>query len=127
MIFFVGSAGDSSSQLNNLYDITRDSSSGTLYIADYGNHRMMSYVSGASSGAMALGTGSSGTNITQLSYSTSLYFDSPSNSLVIDNYGANNIIVRWTTGASSWTLVDGNMNGSSGSTSASLNHPILRY
>jgi hypothetical protein len=87
---------------------------------------MMSYVSGASSGTMALGTGSSGTNIIQLSYSTGLYFDSSSHSLVIDNYDANNI-VRWTTGASSWTLVDRNMNGSSGSTSASLNHPILRY
>jgi hypothetical protein len=81
MIFFEDSAGNSSNQLNNLYGITRDSSSGTLYIADYGNHRMMSYVSGASSGTMALGTGSSGTNITQLSHPTSLYFDSPSPSL----------------------------------------------
>jgi sugar lactone lactonase YvrE len=123
MIFFEGTAGNSSDQLNNAYGITRDSSSNTLYVADYGNHRVMSYASGASSGTLTEGNGTSGISITQLSYPTGLYFDSPSNSLVIDNYGANNI-VRWSIGASSWTLVGGSMSGLSGNTSVLLNHPL---
>ncbi len=109
--------------MNNAYGIALDSSSGTLYIADYGNHRVMSYTSGASLGTMVVGNNVSSTNNTQLSFPTSLYFDSPSNSLVIVNFGINNV-VRWALASSSWTLVAGSISGLSGNTSTLLNRPI---
>lgn len=43
--------------------------------------------------------------------------------MVIANAGANNI-VRWTIGASNWTLVAGNLNGTIGTTSTTLYYPV---
>jgi hypothetical protein len=83
----------------------------------------MSYASGTSSGNMVSGTGVSGPNITQLSSPTSVYFDSPSNSLIIVNFGTDNV-VRWPLGASSWTLVAGSNVGVFGNTSTLLTHPV---
>jgi hypothetical protein len=118
-----GTAGNSSGQLNNAYGIALDSSSRTLYIADYANNRIMSYASGASSGTLIMGNGTSGAATTEVSFPIGLYFDSPSNSLIIDNFGVNNI-VRWSLTAASWTLIAGNMSGYFGSTSTSLNSPV---
>lgn len=87
------------------------------------NHRIMSYPSGASTGTIVAGTGVASVNTANLFYPTAVYFDSPSNSLVIANYGANNV-VRWTLGANSWTLIGGSMNGSSGNTSALFAGPV---
>ena len=61
--------------------------------------------------------------ITQLFNPVGLYFDSSTNSLVIANSG-DNTIVRWVIGASSWTLVAGDIYGLSGSTSTLLNCPF---
>jgi sugar lactone lactonase YvrE len=52
-----------------------------------------------------------------------LYFNSTSNSLLIANCFAHNI-VRWATDASSWTLVAGNFKGTAGSTLTGLNAPF---
>ena len=82
----------------------------------------MSYTSGASSGTVFAGGNGAGTNSTQLSSPTGLYFESSTNSLLIANFGAHNI-VRWVLGASSWTLVVGSINGVSGSSSALLTYP----
>jgi sugar lactone lactonase YvrE len=80
----------------------------------------MSYASGASTGTIVLG--GPGTNSTEVLFPTGLYFDSSSNSLYIANSGANNI-VRWVVNASTWILVAGSINGSSGNTTTLLNYP----
>ncbi|CAF1314718.1 unnamed protein product [Adineta steineri] len=103
--------------------IARDSSTGTLYIADTFNHRIMQYLLNASSGTVVAGGNGAGSGITQLAYPYGLAFDSSSNSLLIAN-AQNNNIVRWVLGASSWTLVIGSPNGLNGSTSTLLNQPI---
>jgi hypothetical protein len=83
----------------------------------------MRYLSGTMSGTIAIGTGTPGLNNTQLSASYGIYLDLPTNSLLIANMGRNSI-VRWLLSASTWTLVVGNNNGVSGSSSAELNTPI---
>jgi hypothetical protein len=82
----------------------------------------MRYLSGSISGAIAAGTGIAGPNNTQLSSPYGIYFDLPTNSLLITNVGMNNI-VRWVIGASSWILVAGNSNGASEFSSTALHSP----
>ena len=122
MYVYIGGYGSSNNQFFNPTGIVRDPSSGTLYIADEANHRVMQYLSGASSGTVVCGGFGQGTNSSQLSFPAGLYFDSSSNSLVIANAGANNI-VRWILGGPSWTLVAGSASGTSGTTSTLLNNP----
>ena len=83
----------------------------------------MSYLAGASSGAVAAGGNGQGTNNNQLNYPVGVYFDGSSSSLIIANTGANNI-VRWVLGSGSWTLVAGSISGSSGNTTTLLNYPV---
>ena len=83
----------------------------------------MKYLANASSGTVVAGGNGAGTGMTQLYSPYGLVFDAFSNSLVIANYGAHNI-VRWILGASSWTLVAGSITGVSGSTSTLLNQPL---
>jgi sugar lactone lactonase YvrE len=120
---FEGSLGAGLNQLNYPTSLFRDPSSGTLYISDTSNSRVMQYQSDASSGTVVAGGNGSGKNSTQLWRPYGLCFDTWTNSLIIANYGANNV-VRWVIGASSWTLVAGSINGTSGSTSLLLNGPI---
>ena len=97
--------------------------SGTLYIVDQSNHRVMSYLSGASSGTVVAGGNGQGTSNTQLYLPVGLYFDSSSNSLYIANAGANNI-VRWVLGATNWILVAGSISGLNGNSSSLLEYPV---
>ncbi|CAF4686200.1 unnamed protein product, partial [Rotaria magnacalcarata] len=115
--------GACSSALNELcdpYGIARDTTTGTLYIGDYSNDRVMMFLSGASSGTVVAGGTGSGTGSTQLFMPFGIYLDSATNSLLIANSGANNI-VRWVIGASTWTLVAGSSTGQAGSTATLLN------
>ncbi|CAF1187884.1 unnamed protein product [Adineta steineri] len=121
-----GITGTPGSTNNTFYGpcgIVRESSTGTLYIADTFNHRIMQYLLNASSGTVVAGGNGAGPGITQLAYPYGLAFDSSSNSLLIANAQTNNI-VRWVLGASSWTLVIGSPTGLSGNTSTLLNQPI---
>ncbi len=106
--------------MNRPYGFTRDPSSGTLYIADTFNNRVMCYLSGASSGSIVAGGNGGGTSQTQLNTPTGVYFDVASNSLIIANSNANNVI-RWTLGDSTWTLIAGNINGVNGNSSTAFN------
>ncbi|CAF3711476.1 unnamed protein product [Rotaria sp. Silwood1] len=115
------SSGNANNQLNTPTDIALDSNTATLYIADSFNHRVMRYLSGTSAGTLVAGNNSAGTGNTQLWQPTSVYFDSPTNSLLIANTYAHNI-VRWVLGDSCWTLVAGNLNGSSGNTFRELQY-----
>jgi len=102
--------------------IVHGSNTGTLYIADNINHRVMSYASGASTGTLVASGNGPGTNNTQLWYPFGLYFNSISNSLAITSTSAHNV-VQWVLGVTSWTLLAGSINGSSGNTSTLLNTP----
>jgi DNA-binding beta-propeller fold protein YncE len=120
---FAGIAGSSNNQFSFPYGIALDSNSGTLYIADQTNHRVMRYFSGASTGDVVAGGNGAGTGNNQLSSPCGIYFDSSSNSLIIANFAANNI-VRWPIGASSWTLIAGSVNGIGGNTATLLDRPL---
>ena len=119
---FVGVAGSANNQFSDPLGLALDSSSGTLYISDSGNHRVMRYLSGTSSGVLVAGGNGGGTGSTQLYNPRGLYFDSSTNSLLIANNYAHNI-VRWVIGASTWTLVAGSSTGILGSTSTLLSYP----
>ena len=119
---FVGTAGSANNQLSGPLGIALDSSSGTLYISDAGNERVMQYLSGATSGTVVAGGNGGGTGNTQLNHPRGLYFESSTNSLLIVNNHAHNI-VRWVVGASTWTLVTGSSSGSTGTTSTLLSYP----
>ena len=119
----LGTCGSAYNQLSYPYNLIRDSSSGTLYIADTNNHRVMRYLVGASSGTVVAGGNGPGTGNTQLDYPIGLYLDSSSNSLLIANAAGNNIL-RWTFGATSWTLVVGDSNGAIGTTSTMFHYPV---
>lgn len=78
--------------------ITVDSITGTIYISDSGNHRVMAYPVGARNGTRVAGGNATGTTISQLNKPTGLFYDPTSNSIVIANADAHNI-VRWVLGA----------------------------
>jgi DNA-binding beta-propeller fold protein YncE len=82
----------------------------------------MQYTSNSTVGILVAGGNGAGMNETQLNNPRGLYFDPSTNSLLIANYGANNI-VRWVIGDSNWTLVAGNINGTSGSGSTRFSSP----
>ncbi len=119
---FTGSNGNATNQLNAPIGVAVDPATGTLYVADSGNHRVLSFLGNASSGTLVAGGNGKGTGNTQLSIPSGIYFNSSSNSLLIANYGANNI-VNWVLGASSWTLVAGSPTGASGTSSTLLKGP----
>ncbi|CAF1506180.1 unnamed protein product [Adineta ricciae] len=87
-----------------------------------GNNRIMGYKSGNSTGFVAAGDNGPGPSYTQLYIPMAMYLDSITNSFIIANFLRHNI-VRWTLGATNWTLVAGDINGLPGSTSTSLNLP----
>ncbi|CAF2946263.1 unnamed protein product [Rotaria sp. Silwood2] len=92
LIAGTGSAGTGNNEFYNPYSIVQDSSTKTLYIGNYNNHRMMSYTSGALLGSVVARGDGLGTNNTQLNNPVGLYFDSFTNSLLIANFMANNIV-----------------------------------
>lgn len=105
------------------YGIVRDSTSGALYISDHTYNRIVLYPSTTHNSTLVFGDAGIGTNNTQLYNPIGLIHDSFSNSLVIANFGAHNI-VRYVSGATHWTLVVGNMNGMVGANSTSFNCPV---
>jgi DNA-binding beta-propeller fold protein YncE len=120
---FLGSSGNASNQFINPFGLALNPTSDVLYIADCDNHRIMSYASGVNTGTLVLGGIGPGTSNTQLYRPIGVHIDLITNSLAIVNSGCNNI-VRYVLGTSSnWTLIAGNINGSSGATSASFNYP----
>ena len=119
----LGSPGNASDQLYTPYGIALHPILGELYIAEYSNHRIVSYPSGIKNGTLLLGGRGSGCNNTQLRNPVGVYYDSYSNSLVIANFGCHNI-VRYLFGATNWTLVAGNSSGTAGWDSASFSSPV---
>ena len=104
------------------YGIARDPTSGTLYISDWGTSQIKRYASGSSTSQVVAGNGTAGIGNTLLSDPKGISYHSSSFSLIIANYNSHTI-VRWTIGASSWTLVAEDANGISGSSSTRLSNP----
>jgi hypothetical protein len=119
---FVGVAGTALNQLDRPHGLAFDSSSGTLYIAEYANNRVMQYLSGASSGTIVAGGNGAGLGSTQLDGPIGIAFDLPSNTLFICNNDANNLL-QWVVGNSTWTLFAGTASGTSGNSSTLLCNP----
>jgi len=119
----LGSAGNSSNELYNPYGIALHPTLNTLYIADYSNHRIMSYILGNNSGTLVFGFNGEGNNNTQLYWPRGLHFDILTNSLVITNHGGHKI-VRYVLGLSFWILLAGNISGASGTTPARFSNPM---
>ena len=82
----------------------------------------MQYLVNASSETVVAGGNRAGTSNIQLFNPRRLYYCSSSNTLLIGNSDAQNI-VRWKLGASSWTIVAGSSSGSRGGTPLLLNAP----
>ena len=102
----LGVPGSANNQLFFPYDISVDFNSGTLYVADSSNNRIMAYPSGVLTGTVAAGNNGAGTASNQLNGPYCVHFDAGSNSLIIVNYNAHNV-VRWVIGGSTWTLLVG--------------------
>ncbi|CAF3632963.1 unnamed protein product [Rotaria socialis] len=117
-----GFMGVNNNQLEFPYFLALNENTKTLYISDHDNNRIMSYASGASVGTVAAGGNGFGTSYTQLEYPVGLYLDSLTNSLVVANSAAHNI-VRWILGDNSWTQVAG-ISGIQGNSSSLLNLPM---
>ena len=121
LIFFIGSPGNASNQLNTPFGIALHPTSDLLYIADCYNNRLMSYAPGATNGTKLLG--GLGFSNTQLNYPQGMHLDLYSNSLIIVNYEAHNV-VKYPLGGTSWTLLAGSTSGSPGNTSTTFHNPI---
>ena len=118
----LGSAGNYSNELNSPSGIVLHPTSNILYIADYLNHRIMSYVLGNNSGTLVFGFNGGGNNNTQLYGPRGLRFDILTNSLVIANFIAHKI-VRYVLGSSFWTLIVGDISGAAGTAPTQLRNP----
>ncbi len=82
----------------------------------------MSYASSAKNSTLIFGGNGAGTSNAQLYTSTDLHLDSLSNSLLIGNNFAHNI-VRYVPSANVWTFVAGDTNNLSGTASTKLYYP----
>ena len=80
------------------------------------------YTLNSTVGTVIAGGNGAGTNNNQLNNPRGLYYELATNSLLIANSGAHNV-VRWVINASNWILVLGDINGIAGSGSMSLNSP----
>ena len=83
----------------------------------------MKYEKNASSGTLVAGGNGDGTKTNQLAYPSGLHFEVATNSLLIANTDAHNV-VRWKLGDSNWTLIGGRLDGFNGTGPADLSNPF---
>ena len=110
MYVFIGSWGNSLNLLAGPYGIARLPMSKTFYVSDTYNYRIMYFVVGNENGTVIAGGNGNGLNSNQLATPLDIQFDAPSNSILIANCDGNSVI-RWTLGASNWTLIADNSTG----------------
>ncbi|CAF1159983.1 unnamed protein product [Adineta ricciae] len=119
--------GSSGSGLNELSAMgTRfnyaDSNQAT-YIADAGNHRIIRWLNGASSGVIVAGNGTPGSTLNQVRNPYGVWVDSSSNVYASEYF--NHRVTKWSPGATAGIIVAGG-NGQ-GSTIDKLNNPTSIY
>ncbi|CAF5036396.1 unnamed protein product [Rotaria sp. Silwood1] len=66
----------------------------TIYVADWGHHRIVEWKSGATNGTVVAGGNGKGNGAHQLNYPRDVIIDKESDSLIISDRG-NNRVVRW--------------------------------
>jgi G:T/U-mismatch repair DNA glycosylase len=126
---FAGVTGVSSQNPNHFYNPTGLflSSTGSLYISDYGNHKVQKYLAGSSTSTIVGGNESSVTGgvdgPSNLAYPLGIFVDADSNLYSTDasniptpcilssSPNSGNRVMEWAPGASSGTLVAGNAAG----------------
>jgi len=120
-----GSPGSALNQLNSPARFTFDSTDTYFYIADYGNNRVMRYLTNSTTGnngtLVAGGNGGNNSNTSLNGPGGIYYLPSVSNDLFIANLFGHSVI-RWTPGVSSGVFVVGTP-GVAGSNSTLLNQP----
>ncbi|CAF0908373.1 unnamed protein product [Adineta steineri] len=117
-----GSYGTNSDQFNYPAALFVDTAAGnTLYVADFNNHRIQMWLSGATSGETVAGiTSYYGTRLDQLWNPIAIVVDSNQNMFIVDMY--NSRILKWKVGASLGVNIAGTeTNG--GSSSSQLQFP----
>jgi sugar lactone lactonase YvrE len=119
MVAGTGVAGASNNQLYSPRGIFVNQN-GTIYIADFENHRIMKWYLGATSGIMVAGNGTSGTSSTQLDYPTQVIVDK-NDYMYISEYG-NSRITRWPPNWNYGECIAG-CTGTTGISSTQLNGP----
>ncbi|CAF4431636.1 unnamed protein product [Rotaria sp. Silwood2] len=87
-----GTEGSSASQLSGPYGVYVNAA-GTLYVADFSNHRIQRWNKGASYGVTVAGTGVIGNSLSQLLYPMGIVVDSNEYMYIADT--GNNRILRW--------------------------------
>ena len=122
-LFLEKGSGSGPNQLASPLGVAFDSKTRTLYISDTDNNRVMKYEENSTSGVVVAGGNGRGRNNTQLMNPQGIHFESSTNSLLIANTAAHNV-VRWRLGDSYWTLIAGNSDGRSGNGSFDLNQPF---
>ncbi|CAF3816249.1 unnamed protein product [Adineta steineri] len=86
--------GTALNQLRNPTSFVLDSKTNTLYIADYGNARMVTWELGAKNGSLVFGGNGVGNRTDQLGWISGMVQDPNDGSLIICD-GTNRRIVRW--------------------------------
>jgi sugar lactone lactonase YvrE len=85
--------GNGLQQLNRPFGIVVDDD-GTVFIADFNNHRIMAWKKGDNAGHVVAGGQGQGNGLHQLNGPTDVLIDEETNSLIICDYG-NKRVVRW--------------------------------
>ncbi|CAF0772635.1 unnamed protein product [Adineta steineri] len=86
--------GNQLNQLSNPRGIYVDDDHQTIFISDYGNHRIVEWECGAQSGEVVAGGNGYGNRSDQFNYPSDVIVDKKNDSLIICDYG-NGRVVRW--------------------------------
>lgn len=119
---FIGSLGNNTNQLNRPYGLDYHIESRTFFVADADNYRVMRYKYNTSIGNIIIDRNTFGINRNRLFVPCGIFFDIISDSLFIANFQNNNII-RWKLGEAQETIIVGDVNGTTGTSSNLLNAP----
>lgn len=92
-------------QLDEPRGLAVDNENQIIYVADTGNHRVMKWEFGGTTGTIAAGGNDAGTGLHQLHGPRCLLLEDDGNLLIGDNY--NHRVMRWTPGAPKGQVVAG--------------------
>lgn len=113
---------NSTCQLQSAYGLDYDPITEDIYVADRHAHQILRFQYNSSKGEIVAGGNGKGFKRNQLHNPYAVIFDRQTNSLLIANAGANNV-VRWVVGAQEWHLVVGSRSGLTGKSSRLLQWP----
>ena len=86
--------GNAINQLNYPFGLDIDDDNQSIVIADFANHRIVKWKTGASNGKVIAGGQGEGSRLDQLNHPTDVLIDKETNSLLIAD-GGNGRVLRW--------------------------------